>query len=109
MTTLIPIHSAAMCQVDQVRCAIVVGARSLFHSGECDTSSCSSTKSRRSADPSSVAAVVMSKCGTRIDTNSHESSRMKTKAGLNHRGHRGRRGVDTQSENLLCAFLRDPC
>ena len=34
MTTLMPIHSAAMCQVDQVRCAIVVGARSLFHSGD---------------------------------------------------------------------------
>ena len=33
MTTLIPIHSAAMFHVDQVRCRIVAGAKSLFHSG----------------------------------------------------------------------------
>src|SRR5687767_5895910 len=34
MTTDMPIQSAAMCQVFQVRWAGVVGARSLFHSGE---------------------------------------------------------------------------
>src|SRR5688500_5490933 len=34
MTTDMPIHRAAMCQVFQVRWAGVVGARSLFHSGE---------------------------------------------------------------------------
>src|SRR5687768_3789517 len=49
MTTLIPIHSAAMFHVVHVRSRMVVGARSLFHSGLADTSSRSSTKSRRSA------------------------------------------------------------
>src|SRR5687768_865612 len=34
ITTLMPIHRAAMFHVDQVRCATVVGARSLFHRGE---------------------------------------------------------------------------
>src|SRR5918994_7347091 len=53
MTTLIPIHSAAMFQVVHVRSRMVVGARSLFHSGLADTSSRSSTKSRRSTRPSS--------------------------------------------------------
>ena len=33
MTTLIPTQSAAIFQVDHVRSSIVVGARSLFHSG----------------------------------------------------------------------------
>src|SRR5687767_1394288 len=46
MTTLIPIHSAAMFQVDQVRSLIVVGARSLFQSELEETSFCSSSKSR---------------------------------------------------------------
>src|ERR1043165_7075192 len=45
ITTLIPIQRAAMFQVDQVRSLIVVGARSRFHSGLCETSVCSSTKS----------------------------------------------------------------
>ena len=45
ITTLMPIQSAAMFQVDQVRLAMVVGARSLFQSGEELTSSVSSTKS----------------------------------------------------------------
>src|SRR5688572_18817284 len=45
ITTLMPIHSAAMCQVFQVRWAMVVGARSLFQRGEAETSSLSSTKS----------------------------------------------------------------
>src|SRR5688572_15449617 len=87
MTTLIPIHSAAMCQVDQVRCAIVVGAKSLFHSGECDTSSCSSTKSRRSAGSRSGASVVM-KCSLPTNlTNLHESE-------------------ESQSEFHSCRFVR---
>src|SRR5678815_1592688 len=38
MTTLMPIQSAAMFQVDQVRSLIVVGARSLFQSGLLETS-----------------------------------------------------------------------
>ena len=46
MTTLMPIQSAAMFQVDQVRSLMVVGARSLFHSGLLETSFVSSTKSR---------------------------------------------------------------
>jgi hypothetical protein len=46
MTTLMPIQSAAMFQVDQVRSLIVVGARSLFQSGLLETSFVSSTKSR---------------------------------------------------------------
>src|SRR5688500_102207 len=46
MTTLIPIHSAAMFQVDQVRSLIVVGARSLFQSELEETSFRSSSKSR---------------------------------------------------------------
>ena len=45
MTTDIPIQSTAMFQVDQVRCSSRVGARSLFQSGESETSSLSSTKS----------------------------------------------------------------
>src|SRR5918993_3357064 len=53
MTTLIPIHSAAMFHVVHVRSRMVVGARSLFHKGLADTSSRSSTKSRRSPRPSS--------------------------------------------------------
>src|SRR5262245_2560116 len=40
------IHSAAIDQTDHFRCATVVGARSLFQSGEDETSSVSSTKSR---------------------------------------------------------------
>src|SRR5437868_2372838 len=55
MTTDIPTHRAAMFQVDQVRCSSRVGARSLFHSGECETSSCSSTKSRCSFAVSEMA------------------------------------------------------
>ena len=46
MTTLMPIQSAAIFQVDQVRSLIVVGARSLFQSGLLETSVVSSTKSR---------------------------------------------------------------
>src|SRR5436190_20093594 len=38
ITTLIPIHNAAMFQVLHVRSRIVVGARSLFHSGLLETS-----------------------------------------------------------------------
>ena len=45
ITTLMPIHRAAIFQVDQVRSLIVVGARSGFHSGLWDTSLCSSSKS----------------------------------------------------------------
>src|SRR5215211_9033730 len=54
MTTLIPIQSAAMFQVDQVLSLIVVGARSRFQSRLCETSVCSSTKSRCAAGDSSV-------------------------------------------------------
>ncbi len=46
MTTLMPIQSAAMFQVDHVRSLIVVGARSRFQRGLCETSVCNSTKSR---------------------------------------------------------------
>ena len=46
ITTLMPIQSAAMFQVDQVRSLIVVGARSWFQSGLWETSVLSSTKSR---------------------------------------------------------------
>src|SRR5580765_842470 len=49
-----PIHRAAMFQVDQVLSLIVVGARSRFHSGLCETSVCSSTKSRWVAGDSVV-------------------------------------------------------
>ena len=56
MTTLMPIHSAAMFQVVQVRSRMVVGARSLFQSGLADTSSRSSTKSR------CVDAIVFVRC-----------------------------------------------
>src|SRR5512132_4202447 len=45
MTTLMPIQSAAMLYVDQVRRAIGVGARSWFHSGLADKSSVVVTKS----------------------------------------------------------------
>ena len=45
MTTLMPIHSAAMFHVDQVRSRIVVGARSRFHNGLGDISPSSSTNS----------------------------------------------------------------
>ena len=45
MTTLIPIQSAAMWYVDQVRAESGVGARSGFHSGLADKSSVTSTKS----------------------------------------------------------------
>ena len=45
ITTLMPIHRAAMFHVDHVRSLMVVGARSWFQSGLADTSLCSSTKS----------------------------------------------------------------
>src|SRR5437867_3335498 len=44
MTTLIPIQSAAMFQVDHVLSRIVVGARSGFHNGLAETSVVSSSK-----------------------------------------------------------------
>ena len=47
ITTLMLIQSAAMCQVFHVRCAGVVGARSLFHSGDSVTPSDSSTAATR--------------------------------------------------------------
>lgn len=50
MTTLIPIHNAAMFHVDHVRCSIVVGARSAFHNGDADTSSFNSMNSPVSFD-----------------------------------------------------------
>src|ERR1051325_4400857 len=46
MTTLMPIHSAAMFHVDHVRSLMVVGARSRFQSGLAETSLRSSSKSR---------------------------------------------------------------
>src|SRR5688572_8082743 len=52
MTTLIPIQSAAMWYVDQVRLASEVGARSGFQSGLDERSSVRSTKSLVEATPS---------------------------------------------------------
>src|SRR5688572_524636 len=95
MTTLIPIHSAAMCQVDHVRCAMVVGARSLFHSGECETSSRSSTKSRRSASLDCCSCPVVMKC--RVEPQ-------------RHREHRGRQGESDRCSVLpLCLSLCSLC
>lgn len=46
MTTLMPIHSAAMFHVVHVRSRMEVGARSRFQRGLDETSSLNSTKSR---------------------------------------------------------------
>jgi hypothetical protein len=54
ITTLIPIQSAAMFHVVQVRSRIVVGARSRFHKGLADTSAFNSSKSRCVARASSL-------------------------------------------------------
>src|SRR5215213_2290802 len=66
ITTLMPIQSAAMFQVDQVLSFIVVGARSRFQSGLCETSVCSSTKSRWVVGDS-VVIFYLSACRPRLN------------------------------------------
>src|SRR5829696_203412 len=60
MTTLIPIHRAAMFHVVHVRSRMVVGARSRFHRGLEETSSRNSSKSRwvRAMSPLAVGVVI---------------------------------------------------
>src|SRR5215207_9580093 len=72
MTTLIPIHSAAMFHVVHVRSRMVVGARSRFHRGLPDTSSCSSTKSRRSVVVCALTPVSILRCCPRRSARSLE-------------------------------------
>src|SRR5437764_813616 len=78
MHALIDTHNAAIDHTDHFRCAMVVGAKSELYSGECETSSCSSTKSRCSPVRSMVAVVIGDLLKKTTETRRHgENTRKK--------------------------------